>query len=132
MITSGVRNVQQPSGMPTTKYQPFEETIDIQTGTPREWPEKTITTAPRWLSTDLRDGNQALVEPMNPEQKKALFRLLVDMGFKEIEVGFPAASQTDWDFVRALVEEESRCLPSQCCHWLWLTTSYNCFLVGKR
>lgn len=105
MITSGVRNVQQPSGMPITKYQPFEETIEIQTGSPREWPEKTIKKAPRWLSTDLRDGNQALVEPMNPEQKKAMFRLLVEMGFKEIEVGFPAASQTDWDFVRALVEE---------------------------
>lgn len=105
MITSGVRNVQQTSGMPVGKYKPFEETVEVKTGSPREWPNKTITKAPRWLSTDLRDGNQALVEPMNPDQKKVLFKLLVDMGFKEIEVGFPAASQTDWDFVRALVDE---------------------------
>ena len=72
------------------------------TGTGRR---KTITAAPRWLSTDLRDGNQALIDPMNPARKRAMFDLLVRMGYKEIEVGFPAASQTDFDFVRELIED---------------------------
>ncbi|PRY02704.1 2-isopropylmalate synthase [Allonocardiopsis opalescens] len=91
---------QQPSGMPVHRYAPFRP-VDLPD---RTWPAKTITAAPRWLSTDLRDGNQALIDPMTPERKRAMFDLLVRMGYKEIEVGFPAASQTDFDFVRQLVE----------------------------
>ena len=95
---------QQPSGMPFAKYRPFLDvaTIDLPN---RTWPDKRITTAPRWLSTDLRDGNQSLIEPMGPQAKRAIFDLLVSMGFKEIEIGFPAASQTDFDFVRSLVDD---------------------------
>ena len=95
---------QQPSGMPFAKYRPFLDvaTIDLPD---RTWPDKRITTAPRWLSTDLRDGNQSLIEPMGPQAKRAIFDLLVNMGFKEIEIGFPAASQTDYDFVRSLVDD---------------------------
>ena len=83
------------------KYKPFK-TIDIQD---RTWPNKVITEAPTWCSVDLRDGNQALIEPMSVAQKKKMFELLVSVGFKEIEVGFPAASQPDFDFVRSLIEE---------------------------
>jgi 2-isopropylmalate synthase len=72
----------------------------------RTWPTKRITTAPRWCAVDLRDGNQALIDPMNSERKKRMFDLLVRMGYKEIEVGFPSASQTDFDFVRMLIEED--------------------------
>ena len=71
----------------------------------RTWPDQVIQQAPTWCSVDLRDGNQALIEPMTVEEKKRLFALLVKVGFKEIEVGFPAASQPDFDFVRALIEE---------------------------
>ena len=74
--------------------------------TGRRWPDRAIHKAPDWCSVDLRDGNQALIEPMTPGQKMAMFELLVDVGFKEIEVGFPAASQTDFDFVRQLIEED--------------------------
>ena len=83
------------------KYKPFQ-TIDIQD---RTWPNQVITEAPTWCSVDLRDGNQALIEPMSVAQKKKMFELLVSVGFKEIEVGFPAASQPDFDFVRSLIEE---------------------------
>ena len=83
------------------KYKPFPQ-IDINT---RTWPDKVITKAPIWCSVDLRDGNQALIEPMSVKQKKRMFDLLVEVGFKEIEVGFPAASQPDFDFVRSLIEE---------------------------
>ncbi|TQN31086.1 2-isopropylmalate synthase [Haloactinospora alba] len=93
---------QQPSGMPHTRYRPFPA-VDLPD---RTWPSATITQAPRWLSTDLRDGNQALIEPMGPERKREMFDLLVRMGYKEIEVGFPAASQTDFDFVRSLINED--------------------------
>ena len=97
---------QQPSGMPFTKYTPFLDTV--ATDLPdRTWPSRRITAAPRWLSTDLRDGNQSLIEPMGPSAKRAVFDLLVAMGFKEIEVGFPAASQTDYDFVRSLVDDDA-------------------------
>jgi len=72
----------------------------------RQWPSRTIQSAPRWCSVDLRDGNQALINPMSVTQKKEMFDLLVSMGFKEIEVAFPSASQTDYDFVRALIEEQ--------------------------
>lgn len=95
---------QQPSGMPFAKYRPFLDVVTINLPD-RTWPDKRITTAPRWLSTDLRDGNQSLIEPMGPQAKRAVFDLLVNMGFKEIEIGFPAASQTDYDFVRSLVDD---------------------------
>ncbi len=83
------------------KYKAFAP-IDLPN---RQWPSRTIDKAPLWCSVDLRDGNQALVEPMGPERKRRMFDLLVRLGFKEIEVGFPAASQTDFDFVRSIVEE---------------------------
>lgn len=86
---------------PATKYQPIAPIALAD----RQWPSRSITRAPRWLSTDLRDGNQALFEPMNGERKMKLFAELVRIGFKEIEVGFPAASQTDFDFVRRLIDE---------------------------
>ncbi len=85
-----------------TKYHATEK-IDLPT---RQWPNRVVTQAPRWASVDLRDGNQALLEPMNVEQKKRLWDLLIKMGFKEIEVGFPAASQADYNFVRWLIEAQ--------------------------
>jgi 2-isopropylmalate synthase len=94
-------NRQQPSPMPIRKYRGYEQ-VGISD---RTWPEGRITTAPRWLSTDLRDGNQALIDPMSPARKRAMFDLLVRMGYKEIEVGFPASGQTDFDFVRSIVED---------------------------
>ncbi|MER5193212.1 2-isopropylmalate synthase [Streptomyces sp. NPDC002755] len=95
-------NRQQPSHMPIHKYGQYDQ-VDIPD---RTWPDKRITVAPRWLSTDLRDGNQALIDPMSPERKRRMFDQLVAMGYKEIEVGFPASGQTDFDFVRSIVEEE--------------------------
>ncbi|MFJ4198543.1 2-isopropylmalate synthase [Streptomyces sviceus] len=94
-------NRQQPSTMPIHKYGQYEQ-VDIPD---RTWPNNRITVAPRWLSTDLRDGNQALIDPMSPERKRRMFDQLVKMGYKEIEVGFPASGQTDFDFVRSIVEE---------------------------
>nr|WP_245797528.1 2-isopropylmalate synthase [Mangrovactinospora gilvigrisea] len=88
--------------MPFQRYRPI---LGAPPVTDRQWPSKQITEAPRWLSTDLRDGNQALIDPMDPARKRAMFDLLVRMGYKEIEVGFPAASQTDFDFVRSIVED---------------------------
>jgi 2-isopropylmalate synthase len=93
-------SLQRPSGMPCHRYRPFPA-VDLPD---RTWPSRSITAAPRWLSTDLRDGNQALIDPMNAARKQAMFDLLVRMGYKEIEVGFPAASQTDFDFIRSLIE----------------------------
>ncbi|MEO6749100.1 MAG: 2-isopropylmalate synthase, partial [Casimicrobiaceae bacterium] len=84
------------------KYQPFA-IIDMPG---RQWPSRRITAAPTWCSVDLRDGNQALIEPMDAQRKMRMFRLLLDMGYKEIEVGFPAASQTDYDFIRKLIDED--------------------------
>jgi 2-isopropylmalate synthase len=95
-------NAQQPSGMPCYRYRPFPA-VHLPD---RQWPSRTITAAPRWLSTDLRDGNQALIDPMNSTRKRAMFDLIVRLGYKEIEVGFPAASQTDFDFVRELIETD--------------------------
>ncbi|MFD7705842.1 2-isopropylmalate synthase [Streptomyces sp. NPDC059785] len=95
-------NRQQPTSMPVHKYQPYQQ-VDIEG---RTWPDNRITVAPRWLSTDLRDGNQALIDPMSPARKREMFDLLVKMGYKEIEVGFPASGQTDFDFVRSIIEEE--------------------------
>jgi len=97
-----MRVQQTPSGMPCHRYAAFRP-VDLPD---RTWPGKTITTAPRWLSTDLRDGNQALIDPMSPSRKRTMFDLLVRMGYKEIEVGFPSASQADFDFVRGLVEDD--------------------------
>ena len=87
---------------PAAKYRPFPA-IDLAD---RQWPSRTITTPPIWMSTDLRDGNQALIEPMSPEKKLRFFKMLVKIGIKEIEVGFPSASQTDFDFVRMLVDDK--------------------------
>jgi 2-isopropylmalate synthase len=97
-------SAQQPSSMPVHKYRPFHEQIRVDLPD-RHWPDNRVTQAPRWCAVDLRDGNQALIEPMNPARKLEMFELLVQMGFKEIEVGFPSASQTDFDFVRMLIEE---------------------------
>ena len=99
-----MQNTQQPSGMPVHKYQPFHEQIKVSLDD-RTWPSKVISAAPRWCAVDLRDGNQALIDPMSPERKLKMFQLLVKMGYKEIEVGFPSASQTDFDFVRQLIED---------------------------
>jgi 2-isopropylmalate synthase len=97
-------NRQKPSAMPVHKYRPFHEQIPFSLPD-RTWPSKLIEKAPRWCAVDLRDGNQALIDPMSPERKLKMFQLLVRMGYKEIEVGFPSASQTDFDFVRLLIEE---------------------------
>jgi 2-isopropylmalate synthase len=96
------QNPQQTSGMPFGRYSPFPP-VDLPD---RTWPSRTMTQAPRWCAVDLRDGNQALIDPMTPDRKRRMFELLVRMGYKEIEVGFPSASQTDFDFVRMLIEED--------------------------
>jgi 2-isopropylmalate synthase len=93
---------QQPSQMPVHRYSSFIP-VDL---TDRTWPNKKITVAPKWCSVDLRDGNQALIDPMDTPRKLAMFKLLVAMGYKEIEVGFPSASQTDFDFVRKIIDED--------------------------
>ncbi|WP_407317375.1 2-isopropylmalate synthase [Isoptericola halotolerans] len=105
MQTTGISaaNPQRPSGMPYHRYVPFHEQITVDLPD-RTWPDRRIEKAPRWCAVDLRDGNQALIEPMDAERKLRMFELLVQMGYKEIEVGFPSASQTDFDFVRTLVE----------------------------
>ena len=95
-------NEQQPSPMAFQRYKPFVP-FDMPD---RTWPNAVITQAPRWCAVDLRDGNQALIDPMSPARKLRMFELLVRMGYKEIEVGFPSASQTDFDFVRQLIEED--------------------------
>ena len=99
-----MKNHQKPSAMPIHRYKPFHEQIKVDLPD-RTWPTKRITKAPRWCAVDLRDGNQALIDPMSPERKLKMFQLLVRMGYKEIEVGFPSASQTDFDFVRVLIED---------------------------
>src|SRR6478672_10618290 len=93
-----------PKPMPYEKYKPFRP---LPLAVPdREWPSRQLQKAPIWCSVDLRDGNQALIDPMDPERKMRLFQTLVAMGFKEIEVGFPSASQTDFDFIRLLIEDD--------------------------
>ena len=87
---------------PTDKYSAYKP-VDLDN---REWPSKLIKKAPKWCSVDLRDGNQALIEPMGSERKNRMFSLLCKLGFKEIEVGFPSASKTDYDFVRDLIENK--------------------------
>ncbi len=93
-------NIVTPKMIPGDKYVPFEP-INLPD---RQWPSRVITKAPIWCSVDLRDGNQALIEPMGPERKMRMFQHLVELGFKEIEIGFPAASQTDFDFTREIIE----------------------------
>ncbi len=97
-----VRTAQRPSNMKWHRYTPFAP-IELPD---RTWPAKVITQAPRWCAVDLRDGNQALIDPMTPARKLRMFNLLVAMGYKEIEVGFPSASQTDFDFVRLLIDDD--------------------------
>ena len=99
-----MENQQKPSSMPVHRYKPFHEQIKIELPD-RTWPTKRIEKTPRWCAVDLRDGNQALIDPMSPERKLKMFQLLVRMGYKEIEVGFPSASQTDFDFVRVLIND---------------------------
>ncbi|MFG2497058.1 2-isopropylmalate synthase [Streptomyces sp. NPDC048441] len=94
-------NFQRATSMPVHKYGQYDQ-VDIPD---RTWPDNRITVAPRWLSTDLRDGNQALIDPMSPARKREMFDLLVRMGYKEIEVGFPSSGQTDFDFVRSIIED---------------------------
>ncbi|GLW95462.1 2-isopropylmalate synthase [Actinokineospora globicatena] len=98
-------NTQRGSAMPVHRYRPFHELVEPIDLADRTWPTKRITTAPLWCAVDLRDGNQALIDPMSPARKRRMFDLLVRMGYKEIEVGFPAASQTDFDFVREIITE---------------------------
>ena len=93
-----------PQPMPYEKYVPFSPLAEPLRD--RTWPDKQQDHAPRWCSVDLRDGNQALIDPMDPARKLRMFKTLVKMGFKEIEVGFPSASQPDFDFVRQLIEED--------------------------
>jgi 2-isopropylmalate synthase len=88
--------------MPHHKYRPYAG-VELPD---RTWPDRRITSAPRWVSVDLRDGNQALINPMDVERKRRMFKLLCTIGFKEIEVGFPSASKADFDFMRVLVDEE--------------------------
>jgi 2-isopropylmalate synthase len=99
-----MKDFQKSSNMPFGRYRPFHEQIVVP-ALDRTWPSKRIEKAPRWCAVDLRDGNQALIDPMSPERKLEMFKLLVSMGYKEIEVGFPSASQTDFDFVRLLIED---------------------------
>jgi 2-isopropylmalate synthase len=99
-----MKNNQKPSAMPIHKYRPYRDTFGVDLPD-RTWPSAQITTAPRWCAVDLRDGNQALIDPMSPERKRIMFEMLVRIGYKEIEVGFPSASQADFDFVRTLIDE---------------------------
>src|ERR671910_3104667 len=94
---------QRPSNMPFHRYERYPFSVEL---VDRTWPSKRVEKAPQWCAVDLRDGNQALIDPMTPDRKRRMFELLVRLGYKEIEVGFPAASQTDFDFVRQLIEED--------------------------
>ncbi len=106
-------NTQRGSSLPISRYRTFAE--EVPGGSPalgaapvpfdRTWPDRVVDRAPMWCAVDLRDGNQALIDPMSPARKRRMFDLLVRMGYKEIEVGFPSASQTDFDFVREIIEQ---------------------------
>jgi len=98
-------NRQRPSGMPSHRYRDVFDRVAVPLAE-RDWPARRLTEAPLWVPVDLRDGNQALAEPMDPARKRRFFELLVAMGYKEIEVGYPSASQTDFDFVRLLATSE--------------------------
>jgi 2-isopropylmalate synthase len=98
-------NTQRATSMPFGRYRSFAEEVEPVTLADRTWPDKVVETAPMWCAVDLRDGNQALIDPMSPARKRRMFDLLVRMGYKEIEVGFPSASQTDFDFVREIITQ---------------------------
>ena len=98
-------NRQRGSQMPFHRYKPFHQLVEPVSLPDRTWPDKIVDRAPLWCAVDLRDGNQALIDPMSPQRKRRMFDLLVRMGYKQIEVGFPAASQTDFDFVREIIEQ---------------------------
>ncbi|MER7862038.1 2-isopropylmalate synthase [Amycolatopsis japonica] len=98
-------NTQRGTSMPVHRYRPWYDLVEDISLPDRTWPDKRIERAPLWCAVDLRDGNQALIDPMSPARKRKFFDLLVRMGYKEIEVGFPAASQTDFDFVREIIDE---------------------------
>ncbi|GAA2057662.1 2-isopropylmalate synthase [Williamsia deligens] len=100
-------NTQRGSAMPSHRYRPFADEVETITLADRTWPDKVIDRAPAWCAVDLRDGNQALIDPMSPARKRRMFDLLVRMGYKEIEVGFPSASQTDFDFVREIITDDA-------------------------
>ena len=106
-MSKGIKMNHQPQGgrargaMPFQKYKEFQP-IDLPD---RQWPSNVLQQAPRWCSVDLRDGNQALIDPMNVDEKLRLWDLLLEIGFAEIEVGFPAASQPDFDFIRRIIDE---------------------------
>ncbi|BCO33842.1 2-isopropylmalate synthase [Mycobacterium heckeshornense] len=100
-------NTQRGSSMPIHRYRPFAEEVEPISLPDRTWPDRVITKAPMWCAVDLRDGNQALIDPMSPARKRRMFDLLVRMGYKEIEVGFPSASQTDFDFIREIIEHDA-------------------------
>jgi 2-isopropylmalate synthase len=99
-------NPQRGSRMPIHRYRSFAEEVEPVSLPDRTWPDRVIDKAPMWCAVDLRDGNQALIDPMSPARKRRMFDLLVRMGYKEIEVGFPSASQTDFDFVREIIEQD--------------------------
>jgi 2-isopropylmalate synthase len=100
-------NTQRSSAMPVCRYRPFAEEVEAIRLPDRSWPDRVLTHAPMWCAVDLRDGNQALIDPMSPARKRRMFDLLVTMGYKEIEVGFPSASQTDFDFIREIIEQDA-------------------------
>ena len=100
-------NTQRGSSMPVSRYRPFADEVEPIRVADRTWPDRVIDKAPLWCAVDLRDGNQALIDPMSPARKRRMFDLLVRMGYKEIEVGFPSASQTDFDFVREIITDGS-------------------------
>jgi 2-isopropylmalate synthase len=100
-------NTQRGTAMPVNRYRPFFAEVEHISLPDRTWPDTVITHAPMWCAVDLRDGNQALIDPMSPARKRRMFELLVRMGYKEIEVGFPSASQTDFDFVRDIIEQDA-------------------------
>ncbi|MGH3634945.1 MAG: 2-isopropylmalate synthase [Mycobacterium sp.] len=100
-------NTQRGSAMPISRYRSFAEEVEPVRLADRNWPDRVIGKAPMWCAVDLRDGNQALIDPMSPARKRRMFDLLVTMGYKEIEVGFPSASQTDFDFIREIIAQDA-------------------------
>jgi 2-isopropylmalate synthase len=102
-----VWNTQRGTSMPVSRYRAFAEEVEPVSLADRTWPDRVVDQAPVWCAVDLRDGNQALIDPMSPARKRRMFDLLVRMGYKEIEVGFPSASQTDFDFVREIITESA-------------------------
>ena len=98
-------NTQKTTSMPVSRYRTFAAEVEPVTLADRTWPDHVVDRAPMWCAVDLRDGNQALIDPMSPARKRRMFELLVRMGYKEIEVGFPSASQTDFDFVREIIAD---------------------------